>query len=143
MPHSSSVKSQTASFLPTALFIFNLLLVGLCFAPSLPALWDAWQTEEYSHGLLIPFLAVLIGWHRLVERKPVMSSSAVGLAVQLLGFLSLGISRLSAFEPFSHYGLILVLVGLAWTYLGRAAVAALVPAFVCLVFAIPLPRLIH
>lgn len=128
---------------PLFLFIFNAFFIVSCFFPSFSTLWAAWQTDEYSHGPLIPLIAVLIGWHRLVERKPLPAPHGAGLAVLGLGFVFLAVSRLSAFEPLSHYGLVIALVGLSLLWLGRAATAALAPAFIYLLFAIPLPQLIY
>ncbi len=115
----------------------------LTAANSLINLQDAWQTPEYSHGLLIPVVAILIGWHRLAEKRPLINSCWVGNIVLLLGLSFIVISRLSAFEPPAHYGFVLALLGLSLSFYGKEVTGRLLPAFIYLLFAIPLPRLIY
>jgi len=119
------------------------LAVAFCFLPYLSGLWIAWQTAEYSHGILIPLLALLIGWHRLTEKKPALSPSWVGLPLILTGFAFLGISQLSAFEPPAHYGFVICLAGLILSFFGWKTLKTLAPSLIYLFFAIPLPRLIE
>lgn len=121
----------------------GLLAVLVAFLPHLGGLWTAWQTEEYSHGMLIPVLALFIGWHRLIEAKPIPVPSWGGLSVILSGFAFLAVSQLSAFEPPAHYGFVLCLAGLVLSFFGRGVLWTLTPSFIYLLFAIPLPRLIE
>jgi len=123
--------------------VISLSFVFLCFFPSLSRLWEAWQADEYSHGPLIPLLALLIGWHRLAEKQPEIKSSWSGVPVLLFGFALMAISRLSAFEPPAHYGFVVALVGIALASFGKSLALTLAPSFVYLFFAIPLPRLIY
>jgi len=126
-----------------ALFVLNIALLSALFFESLTSLTKAWQTDEYNHGPLIPLVAILIGWHRLVERKPRLKPDWMGVLLLGIGMLFLAISRLSAFEPPAHYGFLIALVGLSLAFFGRSFTAALAPAFIYLLFAIPLPRLIY
>jgi exosortase D (VPLPA-CTERM-specific) len=106
-------------------------------------LWTAWQTQEYSHGLLIPFIAILIGWQRLSEIKPPIQPSWLGIPCLIVaGGLEL-ISRLSAFGMAEEYGLIIALVGIFLSFFGRAATYAVGPALFYLIFAVPLPHLVQ
>ncbi len=140
---SCNVSEKSRSLIPYVLVGASLLAVLVAFLPHLGGLWTAWQTEEYSHGMLIPALALLIGWHRLISAKPVPVPSWTGLPVILVGFAFLSISQLSAFEPPAHYGFILCLAGLVLSFFGRGVLWTLTPSFVYLLFAIPLPRLIE
>ena len=50
-------KKNISSFLA----MFLLFLWGLTlYYKSLPALWNAWQSHEYGHGLLLPFISILL-----------------------------------------------------------------------------------
>lgn len=119
------------------------LVVSTSFYPSLGALWAAWQTPEYSHGLLIPLIALLIGAHELAKKKPVALPSWSGIPVILIGYACFAVSQLSAFEPPAHYGLLLCIFGVTLSFFGRQTTRTLLPAFSYLIFAIPLPRLIQ
>lgn len=129
--------------MPLALAGGSLLTVLAVFLPHLGGLWAAWQTEEYSHGLLIPPIALLIGWHRLTQFKPAPAPSWTGALAILAGFALLAIAQLSAFDPPSHYGFVLSLAGIILAFFGWPTLRALTPAFLYLIFAIPLPRLIE
>lgn len=121
----------------------SLLAAVFCFFPHLGGLVAAWQTEEYSHGILIPFIAALIGWHKLVEMRPQPSHSWAGLLLIFAGFAFLVISQLSAFEPPSHYGFVVCIAGIALSFFGWNTFKVLIPSFIYLFFAIPLPHLIE
>ncbi len=106
-------------------------------------LFTAWQTEEYSHGILIPFIALLLAWHRLAEIKPPLRPSwpGVGLLV-FAAFLQL-IARLSAFDMAAQYSIIVALAGISQAFFGRRATQVIAPALLYLIFAVPLPHLVQ
>ena len=103
----------------------------------------AWQTDEYSHGFLIPPVAALIAWHRLAERRPLHRPSRSGWLVLGLSATLLAVGSLAAFSTAAQYGLIVGLAGLCLSFLGRAATAAALPGFVYLCFAVPLPHIAY
>jgi len=106
-------------------------------------LFAAWQTEEYSHGILIPFIALFLAWHRLAETKPALRPSWWGIAwLAAAGCLQV-VAQLSGFFMAADYGLIAALTGLSLCFLGRAATWVIAPALFYLVFAVPLPHLIQ
>ncbi len=139
------VKSLFSSSSSYGGLFFILTLVFLFILPfeSLLNLGTAWQADEYSHGPLIPLIALLIGWHRLTERQPEIRSSWWGLPVLLFGITLIAISHLSAFEPPAHYGFIVTLIGITLATFGKNVTFTIVPSFIYLFFAIPLPRLIY
>ncbi|HBR67854.1 MAG TPA: VPLPA-CTERM-specific exosortase XrtD [Rhodospirillaceae bacterium] len=125
------------------LFGGSLLATAVSFFPSLGTLWAAWQTPEYSHGMLIPVIALLIGSHELAKKKPLILPSWSGIPVILIGYACFAVSQLSAFEPPAHYGLLFCIFGITLSFFGRQTTRTLLPAFAYLIFAIPLPRLIQ
>ncbi|MFY9288213.1 MAG: VPLPA-CTERM-specific exosortase XrtD [Alphaproteobacteria bacterium] len=122
-----------------------LALAAILFAQkqALLDIWAAWQSDEYSHGLLIPFVALLLGWHRLIEAKPPLRPSWLGFVFIAMGaFLQL-VTELSAFGMTAQYGLILEITGLCLAFMGRKATWVVAPALLYLIFAIPLPHLVQ
>jgi len=104
-------------------------------------LWIAWQTEEYSHGIVVVLVAFLLALHRLREVKPVLHPSWWGIPFLIVsGGLQL-VAHLASFDMAAEYGLILGLIGLSLCLLGRAATKAMAPAIIYLLFAAPLPHL--
>ncbi len=134
------MKTQTIFW---SLFAVSTFLIFASFFPSLKGLLEVWETEEYSHGYIIPFLSILIGWHILTEKKPEIKPSWLGLPLVLIGFLFLIISQLSAFATPSYYGFLIAIFGLSISFFGLRFSLILIPAFAYLVFAIPLPKLIY
>lgn len=119
------------------------VLFALTYYPYAFSLFNAWQREEYSHGILIPILALLLCLNILSEKKPPISRTTSGIFLIILAYAFIALSELSAFEPPAHYGLIIFITGLVLTFLGGYATFLLLPALIYLLFAIPLPRLIE
>jgi len=113
------------------------------YSPSFAPLLHYWERAEYGHGYVIPFIAILFAWHDLSERRPMPASSWRGLVFLLIGFGCLLISQLSTFNAVAVYGLILGLVGLSDCLLGRQVTRVLAPAFIYLLFAVPLPDFLY
>ncbi|HXN10266.1 MAG TPA: archaeosortase/exosortase family protein, partial [Steroidobacteraceae bacterium] len=47
-----------------ALLLSIALLLSLAFAKALVFMWGQWSLDEFSHGYLIPFIAVFLVWQR-------------------------------------------------------------------------------
>ncbi len=131
------------ALLRPALFFLICACLGVFAQRPLESLWAAWQTPEYSHGFLIPLLSILIAIHRVLEQKPPSGGSWIGAILFLSGALGILISDLGAFEPLAHASLVLALVGLFMAFWGVRVVRCSWFAFVYLLFAIPVPRLIY
>jgi exosortase len=108
-------------------------------------LWNIWQlSDEYSSGLLVPFLAVYVLWSRRQQIsscniKPSLWGLPVFLAAQALNFFGLffmysSMERLSIVVSIA--ALVLLLFG--WEIFRKVATTL---AFLCLM--LPLPRSIH
>jgi exosortase len=118
-----------------------VVAIGWAYQPTFVELDRRWATEPlYSHGYIIPFLALIILWVRRSMFRPAeMKASALGIPFILLG----GVMRLggdyyyvSAPERFS---LLPILVGVALVLGGRQALRWSWPAIAYLLFMLPLP----
>lgn len=89
----------------------SLLLLGWFFLRALPAVWFG-EEGYYSHGLLIPFMALAVIYARRdrIKSEPVGSSKA-GLAVMILGLLLLVASRLIDNLSLAALAFILAIIG--------------------------------
>ncbi len=103
----------------------------------------AWSSEDYGHGMVIPFVAALMGWHILTSHPQKPAPSWLGPAVMLLSALFLLIAALAAFQAAAHYGFIIALIACSLAFLGTRGTFLLLPAFIYLFFAIPLPHLVY
>jgi len=137
---SASPISHNYNIKFVALFLFSLFCLVLSSKGALFVLPSYWGKEEYSHGYIVPFIAVLIGWHRLTEVRPIAVPSWHGLWFLAVSFLFSIFSQFSAFEALSIYSFVFMLVGLTLTFFGKRVTITLAPAFVYLFFAAPLPH---
>jgi exosortase D (VPLPA-CTERM-specific) len=131
-----------ARFWPVMAAVATAGLVYL-YWPSFAPLLHYWDRPEYGHGYIIPFIALLLAWHDLSDRRPLPSSHWRGLILLLAGFCALAASQLSTFNALAIYGLILAMAGLSDCFLGAAVTRVLAPAFIYLLFAVPLPDFLY
>ncbi|WP_165223236.1 exosortase/archaeosortase family protein [Aquisphaera insulae] len=118
--------------------------------PNLQGLYDVWTTEpNYSHGILVIPIALLIGWQRMGETKEERAGETVGYGpwwswALLASTLAV---RAAAYEKNSQWvetvtlipavaSLLLIIGG--WPLLRR-----LWPAVAFLLFMLPLPRTVN
>jgi exosortase D (VPLPA-CTERM-specific) len=127
---------------PVVLFFLGISLLVVAFAHPLSVVIGYWQQPEYSHAFLLPPIAALIAWHRLIEKDVAPTPSWGGLPMLILGILLLVVGEFSTFYVIALYGFIIALMGLCATMFGFAVLSATLPAFICLFFAVPLPQLI-
>ena len=133
--------SREALWKPVAVILALLFL----FATVLPKLFlDWWSDENYSHGLLMPFVIGYIVWaewgrlHRS-EREP---NAKLGLAIVLvsLGLLLIGILGSELFSQ--RLSLVSMLAGVILYFFGAAILRILLVPFVLLLFSIPIPQIL-
>ncbi len=103
-----------------------------------------WTSEEYSHGYLIPVIAVALVWQRRRELVAIgPRGSWFGPAIVLLALIVGVMGTLSTIYMVIQYAFVLAVVGIVLAFLGwRGTVTIWVPlAF--LVFMIPLPNFLQ
>lgn len=118
-----------------------LILLLIAFRQAETALFAAWQTEEYSHGFLIPVIAAMMALHLLAIKRPEINPSWSGIGFIIIAILLQIITSLSAFGTTAQYGLIFGLTGLVVANFGKKTAYIIAPALAYLIFAIPLPHL--
>jgi exosortase D (VPLPA-CTERM-specific) len=114
------------------------------FWDGLERLWSAWiDTPEYSHGLLIPFVAAFLVWQQkdLLERLP-FDGSWGGLLVVLLGAAVLALGQLGTVYTLIQYAFVVTLFGLVLSLLGWRAFRLVAVPLLILMFMIPLPQFV-
>ncbi|MBS1253632.1 MAG: hypothetical protein MAG451_02685 [Anaerolineales bacterium] len=112
-------------------------LLGLVFLPTLRWLVDSWLGDPYySHGFLVPVVAGYLIWR---QRHVKIEPWDAGLAVVTLGVILHIASLPTRNHILSAAGLLVVLVGLTLTFVGRRAARRWAFAFAFLGTAIPLP----
>lgn len=96
--------------------------------------------DEFSHGYLIPVVALFLAWQQrgLLAGVPFTGSWA-GVVLLLLGLFMYFAGTLGTIFMVVHYSLVLVLFSLALSYTGWGPMRYLWAAFFYLIFMIPFP----
>lgn len=141
---NGSMNSKKTGVLETyALFAATAVCFLAVFSPTFPFLYKEWLMDEYSHSFLIVPLAALMFWAKLTGWKSEAKPSVWGPILIGFALFCLALSTLSTFRQLSYVALYLVIVGLTLTYFGRATMKRTAPAFVFLLFAVPLPFMVY
>ncbi|MHB8622297.1 MAG: VPLPA-CTERM-specific exosortase XrtD [Sulfuricaulis sp.] len=103
-----------------------------------------WFTrEEYSHGVLIPFITVLLIWQKKeVLQRLSFSESWAGVGITLAGAVIIAIGHISAIRVIMQYGFIISLAGLVFAHMGWRGFKEIWMPVVLLFFMIPFPDVI-
>ena len=105
---------------------------------------DWWNDENYSHGLLIPFIIGYILWAQRDKFTHVQakSSELLGAAAVLLGLFGLWVGVAGAELYTQRLSLILLLAGVVVYFWGLALLKLLVVPFGLLFLAMPIPAIL-
>lgn len=105
---------------------------------------DWWTDENYSHGLLVPFVIAFIIWTEFDELKARVGKRSLwfgGAAIAFALVLLLG-GTLGAELFTQRVSLIVMLAGVVAYFFGAKILSLLVVPFALLLFSIPIPQII-
>lgn len=128
-----------------ALLLLASVLVGIAFASEAGSLYNAWQTqEEYSHGFLIPFIALFLIYQKKdqLEKIP-FSGSWIGVAIVVFGALLHLAGRLAVVSTMGQYALVICITGLFLALMGWRAFKLIWVAMFMLIFMVKLPTFFY
>ena len=125
--------------------LLPLAAIPFLYAPALQNLWQRWLTEtEFSHGILIPLLTAYVVYDRWDDlRRSVDRGSVRGLVLIVVALVMLLLGEISALFAAKQISFVLLLLGLAYAYLGKRCGAMLTAPILMLLFAIPPPYFIE
>jgi exosortase D (VPLPA-CTERM-specific) len=121
------------------------LTVAFLYSGVLAKLARDWMNDEnYSHGLLVPFVIAFIIWSERGEIRALRFNPSMfgGLALVSGGFLLLLAGTLGAELFTQRISFVLMLAGLAVWFFGTNLLRFLSVPFALLLLAIPIPQLI-
>ena len=124
--------------------VVALAAMLLVYSDGLALMVKWWEREEYSHGYLIPVVALFLLWQRLplLEGKNIRPAwIAVGLVLVALAFGALG--ELSALYTVVQYAFLLALYALVLSVLGWRGSWLMWAPLAYLIFMIPLPNFLY
>jgi exosortase len=119
--------------------------IAFAFASVLAKLgYDWWNNENYSHGLLIPFVIIYILWSQRDElsREPVRPQFGLGITLVLMGLLGLWAGTAGAELFIQRISFVLVLAGTIVYFWGHRFLRLTFVPFVLLLLALPIPVIV-
>ena len=122
-----------------------IALLGYIYADSLPRLVGSWITsEDYSYGLFIPFISLLLIWqarHHIAQANS--GSSWWGLSVVFAGLFLYVIGEFATLYVLQHISLWMVIVGLVMALIGVRGAKTIAFPLSYLLTSIPLPAFLY
>lgn len=141
---TDSGASLVEKAVPPRFFALLAGLVLLVYAESLVGLFSQWWvSEEYGHGLFMPFIAAYIVWQQRgdIFNKPLKSSMS-GFYLIFFSLTVLIAATLADLESVKHYSFTLSLAGLVLLFGGWHLLRACLVPIALIVLVIPLPYLL-
>jgi exosortase D (VPLPA-CTERM-specific) len=142
MTEFGSPPTKTRKHLITLLILAALTTLGLLaiFYHGIVFLAEEWDSDQYSHGALIPIVSAVIIWlkrHELsaTPRRP----SWVGLVILVPTLAIALIGQLATINLLLHLSLVFSIIGLVIAFLGLRVAGLLWFPLIYLFFMIPLP----
>jgi exosortase D (VPLPA-CTERM-specific) len=125
-----------------AMIALCLAFLGTAYASALTEMVKVWLTsEEYSHGILIPFVAAFLVWQlRSTWQATIWQGSWLGCALVVVALLLNLLGKLSAILVLQQYAFVFTIWGLVLALAGRRVVAILWAPLLILLFMVPPPN---
>lgn len=105
---------------------------------------DWWNDENYSHGLLIPFIIgyILFSQRERLAREPVKPATLLGAATVVCALMGLWAGTAGAELFMQRISLVLILAGTVIYFWGLRFLRLLLVPLILLLLAIPIPAII-
>ncbi len=106
--------------------------------------YDWWADDNYSHGLLVPFVIAYAVWHRSGRLKTAADDSGGILGWCMMGFAGVMLlgGSLASVLVVQRLSLVLMLAGVIVCYFGTRVLRLLSMPFLLLLLAVPIPQLL-
>jgi len=123
------------------LFVVITISLLLTFNDATMVIWARWGEERYSHAPFVLALAIYLIWIKRHELTDTNHDAWLGVPLVLLAGMVLIIGELSAIWTLVQYGMVFLLFGLMWSFLGRQTNRIIIP-FLHVLLVVPLPYML-
>jgi exosortase D (VPLPA-CTERM-specific) len=131
-------------YLYLGLLGLSAVLLYVIFEDGITNAIGKWDTPEYSHAYLIPFISVFIIWQKYAEIiRTELKGSWLGLLIVLFGLFFWFLGEVSTLYIIIKYAFLVVLFGLVLSISGLSKINLFAMSVFLLFFTIPLPSFIY
>ena len=121
----------------------SAVLLYLIFDEGIIHAVEKWDTPEYSHAYLIPLISIFILWQKYEEIiRTEFKGSWFGLIIVLFGLFFWFLGEVSTLYIIIKYAFLVVLFGIVLSISGLSKIHLFAMAVLLLFFTIPLPSLL-
>jgi exosortase D (VPLPA-CTERM-specific) len=126
------------------LLVVAAAAIALMFTPTFAYLYAQWQTEEYSHGFLLPLVSGYLIWQRRhqLEATPFTGSWA-GAGVVVFGIALYFLGSLASITTLDAYALVIVVAGGLLAVMGWQAFRIVLVPVLLLFLMNPIPAFFY
>ncbi|EGV27608.1 EpsI family protein [Thiorhodococcus drewsii AZ1] len=126
------------------LLVFAIALLPIIFSNGLEDMINKWGGEEYSHAYMLPFISAFLVWQRSSKlAQTPLKPSCIGVLLAAFGLLAYTAGELGTIITVVQYGFFLTLGGLLLSIMGWKAFRVILPAYLVLLFIVPLPNFLY
>jgi exosortase D (VPLPA-CTERM-specific) len=135
--------ARITSFAAISLAALSLIAISKA---GIVSLFSAWSRPEYSHGYIIPLIAIFIFLQRssfIMDVSKAVEGKIVAVCGTIIGVVTMVLGNLASIPDIITYGMLITIAGLVLTITGLRRGLVLWPAWFYLVFMLPLPNFIY
>jgi exosortase D (VPLPA-CTERM-specific) len=125
------------------IFLTFVLAVTFIFRSAGETILQSWSQEEYSHGYLIPPLALLLLLNKMADSRIVPKNSWLGFSIVAVSVAAAFLFEFAGVIHLLPVFYVMSLIGIAVLFLGPKATRGLAGPLILLFFAVPLPIFLY
>ncbi len=136
----------SAGLISAAAILLAVISVVAISKDGISSLFTAWARPEYSHGYIIPLIAIYLFLQRSrsgAANDGVNQGSLLAVCFSVVGVLTAVLGNLAGIPDIVTYGMLVIIAGLILSVTGLYRGLILWPAWLYLVFMLPLPNFIY
>ena len=135
--------SGSGRYLLWLLLLVSLGLLGFVFETGIAEMVKDWELEEYSHGYMIPLVALYMLWQKQQQLPALTTNGAwFGAIAILLGLVAFFMGQMATVYEVVQYGFLACLFGVFLSFFGWRPMSLVWVAFAYLLFMVPLPKFV-
>lgn len=126
------------------ILVATLIALGVVYLSGLELMVHWWERDEYSHGYMIPVVALFLLWQRLPKLVDIkISGNWLGPLLLLVALAGWALGELSALYTIVQYAFLLAVYAVVLAVVGAKGVLVLWAPLAYLIFMIPLPNFLY